>query len=56
MSATTKAKLPPMTVTITDQRVLKRLHKTAERLRYKPAKLGQIILTSGLWEWDGTSR
>lgn len=46
-----KAKLAPLTITITDQRVLKRLHKVAARLREKPERLAETVMTCGLWDW-----
>ncbi len=52
MSATTpKAKLAPLTFTITDQRTLARIYKIANQRNWKPARLASTVLNCGLWDW-----
>ncbi len=47
----TKAKLAPLTITITDQAVLKRIHRVARHYGKKPSRMAQTVLNGGLWKW-----
>ncbi len=47
MTSTPKAKLEPLTIAITDQRTLKRIHKTANLCGTKPENHAKMILHCG---------
>ena len=48
-SRTLKTKLDPVTITITDQAALKRLHKVAGRSYVKPHQMAKQAFNGGLW-------